>query len=222
MTSLSVSLPQIPGLQPKTSALATAVPCLKVFPPLARTRTVTCWPDPVQPTEVEPEPWATPEPAFWVTVTKTSAKDALQVTSSGTSTAAPRATSVAGDSTWTSRNSPPEKNATAGPPVANSASTPPTTIATTAAATLVRSLVLIDLPSLNDDGPRAGTGRHGAPAGPRRAGRTRCARRRRSVCHRPAPSSAGRRVLGRRRPQDAQRLPAGRRAARRHGLVRRG
>jgi hypothetical protein len=96
---------------------------------LAWTRTMTCWPDPVQPTEVKPEPWATPDPAFWLTLTKTSALLVpLQVTSSGTSTAAPRATSLAGDSTWTSRNSPPEKNATAGPEVANSASRPPRTM----------------------------------------------------------------------------------------------
>jgi hypothetical protein len=56
MTSLSVSLPQVTLLQPKISALATAVPCLKVLPPLAWTRTVICWPDPVQPTLVEPKP----------------------------------------------------------------------------------------------------------------------------------------------------------------------
>src|SRR6266542_3835058 len=63
MVWLSVSLPQTEKFcaQPKISALATAVPCLKVFPP----------------------------DVVW--------------------------TSVAGDSTWTSRNSPPEKNATAGP-----------------------------------------------------------------------------------------------------------
>src|SRR6266508_3738330 len=108
MISLSVSLPQVKksGEQPKISALATAVP------------------------------WAMPDPARWVTVTWMNALlgDALQVTSSGTSTAAPRATSDAGDSTWTSRNSPPEKNATAGPAEANSASTPPAVRATTAAA----------------------------------------------------------------------------------------
>src|SRR5215218_3902296 len=114
MASLSVSLPQTLLPQARISADATAVPCLKVLPPLAWTRTMTCWPDPVQPTEVKPEPWATPDPAFWLTLTKTSALLVpLQVTSSGTSTAAPRATSLAGDSTWTSRNSPPEKNATA-------------------------------------------------------------------------------------------------------------
>src|SRR6266571_1432156 len=137
MVALSVSLPQVVLLQPKIWAVATAGPCLKVFPPLAWTRMVTCWPDPVQPTLSKPKPWATPEPAFWVTLTLTLAVPiALQVTSSGTSTAAPRATSLAGDSTWTSRNSPPEKNATAGPAVANSASRPPRTMATTAAATL--------------------------------------------------------------------------------------
>jgi hypothetical protein len=44
MTSLSVSLPQTEKfcVQPKRSASATAVPCLKVFAPLARTRTVIC------------------------------------------------------------------------------------------------------------------------------------------------------------------------------------
>src|SRR5919198_1807625 len=89
MTSLSVSLPQTFDLQPKISALATATPCLKVFPPDACTRTVTCWPDPVQPTLVNPNPWATPDPDFWVTLTWRSANVALQVTSSGTSTAAP-------------------------------------------------------------------------------------------------------------------------------------
>src|SRR5512132_1262010 len=153
MTSLSVSLPQTLVPQAKISADATAVPCLKVLPPLAWTRTVTCWPDPVQPTDVEPEPWATPDPAFWLTLTKTSAVLVpLQVTSTGTSTAAPRATRWAGDSTWTSRNSPPEKNATAGPEVANSASRPPRTTATTAAAALVRSLVLIGSLFLDGDG----------------------------------------------------------------------
>src|SRR5512132_3244834 len=138
MTSLSVSLPQVTLLQPKISADATASPCLKVLAPVAWTRTVSCWPDPVQPTLAEPKPWATPEPDFWVTLTKTSAVPvALQVTSTGTSTAAPRATRWAGDPTWTSRNSPPEKNATAGPEVANSASSPPSRMATTAAAALV-------------------------------------------------------------------------------------
>src|SRR6266511_3512305 len=48
-TSLSVSLPQITLLQPKISALVTAVPCLKVFPPLASARRTTISPDPVQP-----------------------------------------------------------------------------------------------------------------------------------------------------------------------------
>src|ERR687897_163534 len=105
----------------------------------------TCSPDPVQPTPSEPKPWATPDPERWVTVTKTSAPNGeLQVTSSVTSTAAPLETSVA-DSTWTSRNSPPEKNATAGPVVANSASTLPARIATTAAASLARNLVFIRL-----------------------------------------------------------------------------
>ena len=42
MTSLSVSLPQVTLLQPKTSAVATAVPFLKAFPPDAWTVTVTC------------------------------------------------------------------------------------------------------------------------------------------------------------------------------------
>ena len=59
---------------------------------------------------------------------------ALQVTSTGTSTEAPPPTGCAGELTWTSRNSPPEKNAAAGPVVANSASTLPKMIATTAAA----------------------------------------------------------------------------------------
>src|SRR6266508_1754044 len=160
MISLSVSLPQVKksGEQPEISALATAVPCLKAFPPDAWTRTRTCWPDPVQPTLSKAVPWAMPDPARWVTVTWMNALlgDALQVTSSGTSTAAPRATSDAGDSTWTSRNSPPEKNATAGPAEANSASTPPAVRATTAAATLVRTLVLIRLPSLGGYGRCAG------------------------------------------------------------------
>jgi hypothetical protein len=70
MTSLSVSLPQTLLPQPKISADATAVPCLKVLPPLAWTRTVICWPDPVQPTDVKPKPSATPDPAFWETLTR--------------------------------------------------------------------------------------------------------------------------------------------------------
>jgi hypothetical protein len=83
MTSLSDSLPQTVLLQPNTSAVTTAVPCLKVLAPLAWTRTVTCWPDPVQPTDVEPKPSATPDPDFWVTLTKTSTLLVpLQVTSS--------------------------------------------------------------------------------------------------------------------------------------------
>lgn len=78
---LSVSLPQVDVLQPKIWALPTAGPCLKVFPALAVTRTVICSLDPVQPTEVDPEPWATPDPAFWVTVTLTNAAlVTLQVT----------------------------------------------------------------------------------------------------------------------------------------------
>src|SRR6266542_3998040 len=149
MASLSVSLPQVEkfAVQPKTSALATAVPCLKTFAPVAWMRTTTCCPDPVQPTFSKAVPCATPDPERWVTVTLTEAVPgaALQVTSSGTSTAAPRATSVAGDSTWTSRKSPPEKNATAGPDEVNSASNEPTARATTTAATLVRSLVLSSL-----------------------------------------------------------------------------
>src|SRR5215207_3385302 len=149
MTSLSVSLPQMVGLQPKSSALTTAVPCLKAFPSDAKTRTTTCSPDPVQPTLSEPKPWATPDPERWVTLTKRSAKSALQVTSSVTSTAAPLETILAGDSTWTSRNNPPEKNATAGPVVANSASTLPARIATTATASLARNLVFIRLLSSN-------------------------------------------------------------------------
>src|SRR6266508_2490693 len=171
MASLSVSLPQVEkfAVQPKTSALATAVPCLKTFAPVAWTRTVTCCPDPVQPTFSKAVPWATPDPERWVTVTLTDAVPgaALQVTSRGTLTAAPRATSVAGDSTWTSRKSPPEKNATAGPDEANSASKEP---ATRAAASLVRSLVLIGL--LLSSGarmeerhtPSERYGRHGLPA----------------------------------------------------------
>ena len=59
-------------------------------------RMVISWPDPVQPTLVEPRPWAVPDPDRWVTVTKTSTVPvALQVTSNGTSTAAPRARSRA-------------------------------------------------------------------------------------------------------------------------------
>src|SRR5215217_2379124 len=115
MTSASVSLPQVTLLQPKTSAVATAVPFLKAFAPNSCTTTVTC-------TSTVPT--------------------ALQVTSSGTSTAAPRASSLAGDSTWTSRNNPPEKNATAGPEAANSASRPPRRRATTAVATLVRFVLI--------------------------------------------------------------------------------
>jgi hypothetical protein len=47
-------------------------------------------------------------------VTKTSTGElALQVISRGTSTAAPLATSLAGCSIWTSRNSPPEEKAIA-------------------------------------------------------------------------------------------------------------
>jgi hypothetical protein len=42
MTSLSVSLPQVTLLQPKISAEATAVPCLKVLPPSAWARMVIC------------------------------------------------------------------------------------------------------------------------------------------------------------------------------------
>src|SRR6266536_615870 len=157
MTSLSVSLPQVTLLQPKISAVATASPFLKVLAPVARTRTVICSPDPVQPTLVEPKPWATPEPDFWVTVTSTNTVPvALQVTSTGTCTAAPLASSVAGDSTWTSRNSPPEKNATAGPAVANHASRPPTRTAATAVATLMRRLVLIGFLYMGGDGGGGG------------------------------------------------------------------
>ena len=61
MTSLSVSLPQVTLLQPKISADATAVPCLKAFAPNAWARMVISWPDPVQPTLVEPKPWTVPD-----------------------------------------------------------------------------------------------------------------------------------------------------------------
>src|SRR6266508_3685705 len=149
MTSLSVSLPQTrkSAEQPKISASATAVPCLKAFPAEARARMTTSSPDPVQPTCSDPKPWATPDPERWVTVTKTSAPNGeLQVTSSVTSTAAPRETSLAGDWTWTSRNSPPEENATAGPDGANNANEAPARMATTAAAaSLARNLLLIGL-----------------------------------------------------------------------------
>lgn len=50
MTSVSVSLPQVTLLQPKTSAFATAVPLLKAFAPNTWTTTVTRSPAPVQPT----------------------------------------------------------------------------------------------------------------------------------------------------------------------------
>src|SRR5829696_957769 len=152
MTSVSVSLPQTASLQPKTSAVTTAVPFLKTFPPVAWTVTVTCSPDPVQATDSKPKPSATPDPERWVTLTKTSTVPvALQVTSSGTSMAAPRARSLAGDSTWTSRNSPAEKNPTAGPEVAKRVSRPPRRMATTAVATLVR-LILIGFLCLDRDG----------------------------------------------------------------------
>src|SRR5215218_2800774 len=152
MTSVSVSLPQTASLQPKTSAVTTALPFLKAFPPDAWTVTVTCSPDPLQGTDSKPKPSATPDPDRWETLTKRSTLPVpLQVTSSGTSIAAPRARSLAGDSTWTSRNSPAEKNPMAGPEVANSVSRPPRRMATTAVATLVR-LVLIRLLCLIGNG----------------------------------------------------------------------
>src|SRR4029453_8756470 len=163
MTSLSVSLPQVTLLQPKTSAVATAVPFLKAFAPNTWTTTVTCSPDPGQPTCSEPKPWVAPDPERWVTVTCTSTVPmALQVTSSGTSTAAPRASSRAGDSTWTSRNSPPEKNATAGPEGVNRASRPPRSRATTVVATLVR---LVRIGILCSDGDGWLVGRSGVGCG---------------------------------------------------------
>jgi hypothetical protein len=99
--SESVSLPQPLLPQPKTSASTTALPRTKALPDgLAVTRTTTSWPPPVHPKLANPEPAATPLPTRWVTVTKTSTGSvALQVASSGTSTAAPLATSVAGAST---------------------------------------------------------------------------------------------------------------------------
>src|SRR6266540_3244666 len=165
MTSLSVSLPQTrkSAEQPKISASATAVPCLKAFPAEARARMTICSPDPVQPTCSDPKPWARPDPDRWVTVTKTSAPNGeLQVTSSVTSTAAPLETSRAGDSTWTSRNSPPEENATAGPDGANNANEAPARMATAAAvASLARNLVLIGLLPSNSGERCAGTGASG-------------------------------------------------------------
>src|SRR4029453_14657896 len=163
MTSLSVSLPQVTLLQPKISALATAVPCLKAFAPNARTRTTICSPDPVQATFSKAKPWATPDPDFWVTLTKTSAPNGeLQVTSSVTSTRGPLGARCAGGSTWTSRNSPPEENATAGPDGANSANEAPARMATSAAtASLARNLVLIGLLSWSGAERCAGTGARG-------------------------------------------------------------
>src|SRR6266545_345281 len=164
MTSLSVSLPQTrkSAEQPKISASATAVPCLKAFPAEARARMTICSPDPVQPTFSDPKPWARPDPDRWVRATWTNGSGALQVTSSVTSTAAPRETSLAGDWTWTSRNSPPEENATAGPDGANNANEAPARMATTAAvASLARNLVLIGLLPSGGTERCAGTGASG-------------------------------------------------------------
>src|SRR6266511_4110265 len=162
MTSLSVSLPQVTLLQPKISASATAVPCLKAFPAEARARMTTSSPDPVQPTCSDPKPWARPDPDRWVRATWTNGSGALQVTSSVTSTAAPLETSLAGDWTWTSRNSPPEENATAGPDGANNANEAPARMATTAAvASLARNLLLIGLLSSGGAERWAGIGASG-------------------------------------------------------------
>jgi hypothetical protein len=158
--SESVSLPQMFGRQPKISASTTAVPRMNARPAgLAVTRTVTSWPLPVQPKVANPDPAATPLLTRWVTVTKTwTGSEALQVISSGTSTAAQRATSRAGSSTWTSRNSPPEEKATAGPVGASTASEPAASSAIRmATATLRRSFMEL----LGG----AGTGGWGAGAG---------------------------------------------------------
>src|SRR6266508_3231437 len=165
MTSLSVSLPQTrkSAEQPKISASATAVPCLKAFPAEARARMTTSSPDPVQPTCSDPKPWARPDPDRWVRATWTNGSGALQVTSSVTSTAAPRETSLAGDWTWTSRKSPPEENATAGPDGANNANEAPAssvTVSTTAGRCQTKSK-----PPARTDGRhvRLGRRRHLAP-----------------------------------------------------------
>src|SRR6266496_3075812 len=97
------------GRQPLMLADTNALPLVKALLPLAWTLMVVRWWAPVHATCVLAKPVArSPSATRWDTFTVTKGFCALQVYSRGTSTAAPLASSVAGDWATMSRKSPPE------------------------------------------------------------------------------------------------------------------